>query len=178
MTSDGVVLKTRGRCLKIGTWNVRTLYRPGKLDNLIQEMENINLDILDIAETRWTDSGKIIKDNHTMIYSGGKEHKKGVGIIKRNSIAKSMEGYWAISERVIMMKLQSKPFDTNIKQIYPPTQDNDEEDIEKFYEEVQLVIKKTPNRRFCKYVYADILYFASPCFVTGDDERPDIILVQ
>ena len=121
LTSDGVVLKTRSRCLKIGTWNVRTLYQPGKLDNLIREMENIDLDILCLAEIRWTDSGKIIKDNHTMIYSGGEEHKKGVGIIMKNTIARSMVGYWAISERVIMMKLQSKPFDINIIQIYAPT---------------------------------------------------------
>ena len=56
LTSDGVVLKTRSRCLKIGTWNVRTLPQPGKLDSLIQEMENINLDILGLAETRWIDS--------------------------------------------------------------------------------------------------------------------------
>ena len=67
LTSDGIVLKTRGRCLKIGAWNVRTLYQPGKLDNPIQEMESINLDILGLAEIRWTDSGKIIKDSHTMI---------------------------------------------------------------------------------------------------------------
>ena len=147
LTSDGVVLKTRGRCLKIGTWNVRTLYQPGKLANLIQEMENINLGI---AETRWTDSGIIVKDNHTMIYSGGEEHKKGVGIIMKNSIARSMMGYWAISERVIMMKLQSKPFDINIIQIYAPTQDYDEEDVEEFYEEVQLAIKNTKS--------CDILY--------------------
>ena len=37
LTSDGVVLKTRDRCLKIGTWNIRTVYQPGKLENLIQE---------------------------------------------------------------------------------------------------------------------------------------------
>ena len=84
------------------------------------------------------------KDGQTMIYSGGEEHKKGVGIIIRNSIAKLIVGYWAISERVIVMKLQSKPFDINIIQIYAPTQDYDEEDIEKFYEVVQLAIK-TPN---------------------------------
>ena len=56
-----------------------------------------------------------------MIYSGGEEHKQGVGIIMKNSIVRSMVGYWAISERVIMMKLQSKPFDINIIQIYALT---------------------------------------------------------
>ena len=32
--------------------------------------------------------------------------------------------------------------------------------------------------RFCKSIYADIPSFASPCVVTGDHERPDIVLVH
>ena len=75
---------------KIGTWNVRTLYQPGKFENLIQEMQNVNLDILGIEETHWTEEGKIIQENHTMIYSGGEKHRNGVGIVMKNSVAKSM----------------------------------------------------------------------------------------
>ena len=85
---ESAFLKTRGRCLKIGTLNVRTLYQPCKFENLIQEMQNVNLDILGIAETHWTEEGKIIKENHTMIYSGGEKHKNGVGIVMKNSVAK------------------------------------------------------------------------------------------
>ena len=44
-----------------------------------------------------------------------------------------------------MMKLQSKPFDISIIQVYAPTQDYDEEDVEEFYEEVQLAIKNTKS---------------------------------
>ena len=61
-TSESGFLKTRGRCLKIGTWNVRTLYQPGKVENLIQEMQNMNLDMMGIAETQWTEEGKIIQE--------------------------------------------------------------------------------------------------------------------
>ena len=100
--SDSAKLKTRDRCLKLGTWNVRTLYQAGKLDNLIQEMENMRLDILGISETHWVEEGKSIKENHTLIYSGGKEHRKRVGILMKNYIARSMLGFWAISERVIL----------------------------------------------------------------------------
>ena len=51
-SSDSAILKNRNRPLKIGTWNVRTLYQAGKLDNAIYEMNNMKLDILGIAETR------------------------------------------------------------------------------------------------------------------------------
>ena len=43
-SSESAFLKTRGRCLKIGTWNARTLYQPGKFENLIQEMQNMKLE--------------------------------------------------------------------------------------------------------------------------------------
>ena len=39
-----------------------------------------------------------------MVYSGGEQHRNGVGLAMRNSIARTMIGYWPISERVIMIK--------------------------------------------------------------------------
>ena len=101
----------------------------------------MKLDILGIAETHWTEEGKIIQGNHTMIYSGGENHRNGVGIVMKNSVAKSMMGFWTISDSVIMVKLQAKPFNINVVQVYAPTQDHDGEEIEKFYQEIQNGIK-------------------------------------
>ena len=129
---EGVVMKTQGKLLNIGTRNVRTLYQPGKLNNLIQELNHMKLDIMGITETRWTDTGKIVKDDYTMIYSGGEDHKNGVGIILRNEVAKSMIGHWPISDRVVMVKLYAKPFNINMIQVYAPTQDYDDETLKNF----------------------------------------------
>ena len=76
-----------------------------------------------------------------MIYSSGEKHRNGVGIVMKNSVAKSMLGFWAISDRVIMMKLEAKPFNINVIQVYAPTQDHDGEEIETFYQEIQNGIK-------------------------------------
>ena len=89
---EGVVMKTWGKLLNIGAWNVRTVYQPGKLGNLIQELNHMEIDIIGIAETRWTDIAKNVKDDYTMIYSGGEDHKNGVGNILRNEVAKSLIG--------------------------------------------------------------------------------------
>ena len=113
------------------------LYQPGKFENLIQEMQNVNLDILGIAETHWKEEGKIIQEDHTMIYSGGENHRNGVGIVMKNSAAKSKMEFWASLDRVIMMKLEAKPFNINVMQVYAHTQDHDGEEIEKFYQEIQ-----------------------------------------
>ena len=106
-----------------------------------KEMDNMKLDLLGISECKWIDNGILVKDDHIMIYSGGKEHKNGVGIVMRKKIARSLIWYWAISERVIMIKLQGKPFNISIIQIYAPTQDHEDEDIELLYDEVQTAIK-------------------------------------
>ena len=58
--------------LRIGIWNIRTLFKSGKYDNLKHEMKEMNLDILGVAETRWTNDGRIIDDAYDCIYSGGK----------------------------------------------------------------------------------------------------------
>ena len=44
--------KTRGQTLRVATWNVRTMFQAGKLDNVIQEMDNMNFYILGLCETR------------------------------------------------------------------------------------------------------------------------------
>ena len=41
--------KLNTKALLIGTWNVRILYQRGKLNDVIQEMERINIYILGIA---------------------------------------------------------------------------------------------------------------------------------
>ena len=116
-----------------------------KLDNLIQELNHMKIDIMGIVETRWTDTGKIVKDDYTMIYSGGEDHKNGVGIILRNEVAKSLIRYWPISDRVIVVKLQAKPFNINMIQVYAPTQDYDDETIEEFYEQIQSTVSYTKS---------------------------------
>ena len=59
---DNAVLKTRGEILNIGTWNIRTLYQSGKLDNATQEMNRMSIDILGLSEVRWVENGRKMRD--------------------------------------------------------------------------------------------------------------------
>ena len=139
--SDNSVLKTRCMLLKIAIWNVRTLFQAGKFDNVCQEMDRMRLDVLGISETRWTDNGKIVDNEKVMVYAGGEEDRYGVGIIMKKSIANCMLGYWPVSERIIMLKLQAKPFNINIVQVYAPTQDHPDDTVEISYDEIRSVLK-------------------------------------
>ncbi|XP_023233867.1 craniofacial development protein 2-like [Centruroides sculpturatus] len=137
MISEVPKLKTRNVLLNIGTWNVRTLYELGKLDNLIQEIKSMRLDVMGICETRWTGTGMIYKNEYTMMYSGVETHVNGVAIIMKNSIARSIKGFTAVNDRIIAVKIAAQPLDILLIQVYAPTAGHEEEDVEIFYENLK-----------------------------------------
>ena len=106
---------------KIGTWNVRTLYSTGKLDQVINEMKHYQLDILCISEMRWTDCGRIESEVMTIYYSGGTKHEKGVGIILTKEMAKSVIAWEPASERIIMVRIETRYTKVTLIQVYAPT---------------------------------------------------------
>ncbi|GFO10500.1 nitric oxide synthase, partial [Plakobranchus ocellatus] len=79
------------------------------------------------------------KDNirwHEIINSGGTESEKGVGIIVEQTVTKAIKGYWALSDRVLLVKIAGKPVDLNIIQVYALTANSNDEDLDKFYNEL------------------------------------------
>ena len=77
------------RKIKVGGWNVRTLYETSKSAQVAKEMKKYGIDILGISECRWTGSGKMtLNSGHTILYSGqNTNHVNGVAII----ISKDLE---------------------------------------------------------------------------------------
>ena len=67
-------------------------------------------------ETRWTGNRKMIHEDHVLIYSGGENHRNGIGILMKKSLNASLIGIWPISDRVMMAKIKGQPFDINIIQ--------------------------------------------------------------
>ena len=77
--------------MKVATLNVRTMHQAGKLQNVKEEAIRLKVDILVLAEIRWLGSGKLVSEDHTLIYSGHKrEHKHGVGPLFSNVVARSV----------------------------------------------------------------------------------------
>ena len=96
--------------LKIGTWNVRTMFQKGKLDNIKNEMERMKINALGLSEVRWLGAGSFTTDNFLLLYSGGDKHERGVGMLLDKETSKSLQGFWAVSDRVLLVKLHGKPF--------------------------------------------------------------------
>jgi len=138
-------LNTRKQNLKIGTWNVRSLFMKGKLQNVIQEAESMHVDIMGICETRWTGVGDVNVNGWRFVYSGGESHHHGVGLLLHESVGKCVKGFWPVSDRVLVLKVAAKPFDLCIIQTYAPTAESSEEAIDNFYHDLDLAYRQVKS---------------------------------
>lgn len=140
-------MKSERKGKKIGTWNVNTLLQTGKIENLKIEMRRMKLDILGISEIKWSGTGDFWSDDYRVIYSGTEEGErtgqKGVAIIHEKALGLRVLGYVQHSERIILVKINTKPNNTVIIQIYMPTTNADDDEIEKIYEDINKLIDQT-----------------------------------
>ena len=110
--------------MRIATWNIRTSYQSGKLANIEKEVERLKIDIMGIAELRWPGAGEITTgERNKVVYSGGETPHRGVGVIMKRTIANKLIGYWPISDRIIMIKVKSTPFNMIVLQLYALTEE-------------------------------------------------------
>ena len=117
-------------------------------------MHDLKIQILGISEIRWTDKGNFKLGDFNMYYSCGMHHEKGVSILLHKEIAKSVIGFWPVSDRVITVKIHAKPFNINIIQVYAPTSSSSEEDLEEFCSGIDSCMKQCKSNEI-KVVLGD-----------------------
>lgn len=145
VSSSAIKLKSD---LKMGTWNVQSLYQSGKIHNTIKEMKRLEISILGISEMRWPGAGRCVVDDYTVYYSGEdtQYHRNGVAIIVSKEIMNSVTSVSPVSDRIIVIQINSKPVKLNIVQVYAPTTGSPDDEIEQFYEELNKVIKQLKSK--------------------------------
>ncbi|GFN85804.1 craniofacial development protein 2-like protein [Plakobranchus ocellatus] len=139
--------KRKKRTRNIGTWNVRTLKEVGKLGLLTRELEHQDVNITGLCEVRWQGCGHFTSGDHLIVYSGGKGGQAGVTIVLDKQTKGSLISYDAVSDRILVVHLHTKPVKTTIIQVYAPTMQYNEEEKELFYNQLQAVMDtiKTHN---------------------------------
>ena len=106
----------------------------------------MNIDFMGISEARWIGSGKVMSKDTSFIYSGSDKHEYGVGLMIKKEFDKCVLGFWAISDRVLLVKVSGKPFNLNFIIVYAPTAMLDDDKVDKFYEQVDQAMKQCKSQ--------------------------------
>ena len=119
----------------------------GKLKVVKQEMARVNVDILGISELKWTGMGEFNSDDH-YIYCCGQEspRRNGVAIIVNKRVQNAVLGCNLKNDSMISVHFQGKPFKIMVNQVYAPTSNAQEAEVERSYEDLQELLELTPKK--------------------------------
>ena len=112
-----------------------------------QEMARVNVDILGIRELKWAAMGKFNSDDHYIYYCGQESLRRhGVAITINTSVQNTVLGCSLKSNRMISVHFQWKPFNITVIQVYAPTSNAEEAEVEWFYEDFQELLELTSKK--------------------------------
>ena len=121
---------------------LRTLKEGGKLENLQTEMQKNKMSGLGVREVQWTEKGKIRSGDYTLYYSGGERSERGVAIVVHKSIARSVVKKIACNDIIIAIKLKAEPVNILIMQVYMPTSDYEDDEVENCMTQLKKFLRK------------------------------------
>ena len=119
----------------------------GKLEVVKQEMARVNINILGISELKWTGMGEFNSDDH-YIYHHGQEslRRNGVALLVNKRVRNAVLGCSLKNDRMISVHFQGKPFNITVIQVYAPTSNAEDVEVEWFYEDLQDLLGLTPKK--------------------------------
>ena len=142
--------RSKVQCCKkqycIGTCNVSSMNQ-GKLEMVKQEMARVNVNILGISELKWIAMGEFNSDDHYIYYCGQESlRRNGVAIIVNKTVQNAVLGCNLKNDRMISVRFQGKPLNIKVIQVYAPTNNTEEAEVERFYEDLQDLLELTPRK--------------------------------
>ena len=119
----------------------------GKLEVVKQEMARVNVDILGISELKWTGMGEFNSGDHYIYYCGQESLRRNeVALIVNKRVWNAVLGCNLKNERMISVHFQGKPFNITVLQVYAPTSNAEEAELEWFYEYLQDLLELTHKK--------------------------------
>ena len=113
----------------------------------------MNVDILGISELKWTGMGEFNSGDHYIYYCGQESLKRnGVAIMVNKRVRNAVLGCNLKNDRMISVHFQGKPFNIAVIQVYAPTSNPEEAEVEWFCEDLQDLLELTPQKR-CPFHY-------------------------
>ena len=107
----------------------------------------MNISILGISELRLTGMGEFNSDDHYIYYCGQESlRRRGVATMVNKRVQNAVLGCNLKIDRMISVHFQRKPFNITVIQVYAPTSNAEEAEVERFYEDLQDLLEPTPKK--------------------------------
>ena len=91
----------------------------------------MNINILGISELKWTGMGEFNSDDHYINYCGQESlRRNGVAIMVNKRVRNAVLGCSLKNDRMISVRLQGKPFNIRVIQVYALTSNAEEAEVE------------------------------------------------
>ena len=128
----------------------------------------MNIDILGISELKWTGMGEFNSDDNYIYYCRQESlRRNGVAIMVNRRVQNAVLGCNLRNDRMISVPFQGKPFNIRVIQVYAPTSNAEEAEVEWFYEDLQDFLELTPKK--------DVLFIVGDWNAkVGSQEKPGI----
>ena len=119
----------------------------GKLEVVKQEIARVNINILGISELKWTEMGEFNSDNLSIYYFGQESlRRNGVALIVNERVQNAVLWCNLKNNRMVSVCFQDKPFSITVIQVYAPTSNAEEAEVEWFYEDLKGLLDLTPKK--------------------------------
>ena len=100
--------------------------------------------------------GEFNSDDHYIYHCGQESLKRnGIAIIVNKRVQNAVLGCNLKNDRMISVHFQGKPFNITVIQVYAPTSNAEEAEVELFYEDLQDLLELTPQKR-CLFHYRQL----------------------
>jgi len=118
------------------------LNHEGNLENLKTAMQKNEVSVLGVSEVRWKGQGEIRSGDYTVYYSGGEQTERGVAIVVHKSIMISVIKKTVCNDRIIVLKLKAEPVSILIMQVYMPTSEYENDEVEKLFDTIEGILEE------------------------------------
>ena len=102
-----------------------TLLKPGKLQELAEEIAKTQIEILSLQEVRWLGKGQLNIKDYLFYYSGTREKtgQAGTGFLLMKKIQKYVINFELHNERLCKLQIKGKYNNITLINAYAPTED-------------------------------------------------------
>ena len=126
-----------------------------KLEVIKQEMASVNINIFRISEIKWTGMGEFNSDDYCIYHCGQESLRRNIAIIVNKRVQNAVLRCNIKNYRMISVHFQGKPFNITVIQVYVPTTNAKEAEVEWFYEDLQDLLELTPQKETLLFIKGD-----------------------